>query len=68
MHHKYSDTDADPHNAKRGFFFSHIGWILVDRHPDYLGKIEKIDLNDLKNDPIVWFQHRFYVPLVSVYS
>ncbi|KAJ8721564.1 hypothetical protein PYW07_002339 [Mythimna separata] len=24
MHHKYSDTDADPHNAKRGLFFSHI--------------------------------------------
>lgn len=25
MHHKFSETDADPHNATRGFFFSHIG-------------------------------------------
>jgi len=24
VHHKYSETDADPHNAKRGFFFAHV--------------------------------------------
>ncbi len=24
VHHKWSDTDADPHNANRGFFFSHV--------------------------------------------
>lgn len=29
VHHKYSETDADPHNATRGFFFSHMGWLLV---------------------------------------
>lgn len=29
VHHKYSETDADPHNATRGFFFSHIGNIHV---------------------------------------
>ena len=23
-HHKFSETDADPHNSKRGFFFSHV--------------------------------------------
>ena len=23
-HHRYSDTDADPHNSRRGFFFSHV--------------------------------------------
>nr|XP_027200265.1 acyl-CoA desaturase-like [Dermatophagoides pteronyssinus] len=64
VHHKFSDTDADPHNAKRGFFFSHMGWVLVDHHPEYNEKSQKIDMSDLKNDPIVWFQHRFYVPLV----
>src|SRR5699024_5267906 len=26
-HHKWVDTDADPHNASRGFFFSHVGWL-----------------------------------------
>ena len=29
-HHKYSDTDKDPHNINRGFFYSHIGWLLID--------------------------------------
>ena len=24
VHHKYSETTADPHNATRGFFFSHV--------------------------------------------
>ena len=24
MHHKYSETNADPHNANRGFFFAHV--------------------------------------------
>ena len=33
VHHKFSETDADPHNAKRGFFFSHVGWLLVRKHP-----------------------------------
>jgi len=27
VHHKFSDTNADPHNANRGFFFSHMGWV-----------------------------------------
>ena len=27
-HHRSSDTRLDPHNAKRGFWYSHIGWIL----------------------------------------
>jgi stearoyl-CoA desaturase (delta-9 desaturase) len=29
VHHKFSDTDADPHNIYRGVFFSHVGWLVV---------------------------------------
>ena len=25
-HHKFSETDADPHNANRGFFFAHVSF------------------------------------------
>lgn len=28
LHHRGSDTPRDPHNSKRGFWFSHWGWIL----------------------------------------
>ena len=29
IRHKYTETYADPHNANRGFFFAHIGWLLM---------------------------------------
>ncbi|HEX7094658.1 MAG TPA: fatty acid desaturase [Acidimicrobiales bacterium] len=30
-HHKYADTERDPHSPQRGFWWSHIGWIVSDR-------------------------------------
>nr|XP_023416389.1 stearoyl-CoA desaturase 5 isoform X2 [Cavia porcellus] len=57
-HHKYSETDADPHNARRGFFFSHIGWLLVRKHPDVIEKGRKLDVTDLLADPVVQFQRK----------
>jgi len=32
VHHKWSETHADPHNANRGFFFAHMGWLCVRKH------------------------------------
>lgn len=60
VHHKYSETDADPHNAIRGFFFAHIGWLLVRKHPDVIEKGRKLELTDLKADKVVMFQRRYY--------
>ncbi|XP_058788847.1 acyl-CoA Delta-9 desaturase-like [Phymastichus coffea] len=59
-HHKYSDTDADPHNANRGFFFAHIGWLCVRKHPDVIEKGKGIDMSDLYADPILRFQKMCY--------
>ncbi|XP_054838949.1 acyl-CoA desaturase-like [Eublepharis macularius] len=59
-HHKFSETDADPHNASRGFFFSHVGWLLVRKHPDVIEKGKKLDLSDLEADKVVMFQRRHY--------
>lgn len=64
VHHKYSETDADPHNALRGFFFSHIGWLLVRKHPDVIEKGRKLELTDLKADKVVMFQRKYYKPSV----
>lgn len=58
VHHKYSETNADPHNAKRGFFFAHIGWLLVRKHPDVLNKGRQISLLDLVEDKVVMFQKK----------
>nr|XP_011452904.1 acyl-CoA desaturase isoform X1 [Crassostrea gigas]XP_034311676.1 acyl-CoA desaturase-like isoform X1 [Crassostrea gigas] len=64
VHHKYSETDADPHNAKRGFFFAHVGWLLVKKHPDVMEKGKGLDFSDLYADKIIMFQRRFYRPLI----
>jgi len=60
LHHKYSDTDADPHNIKRGFCFSHIGWVCVKEHPLCNIKAAGLDVSDLMADSIVRFQHKYY--------
>ena len=59
MHHKFSETDADPHNATRGFFFSHVGWLLVKKHPDVLERGKTVECGDILADPIVRFQRRY---------
>lgn len=66
VHHKFSETDADPHNAKNGIFFSHIGWLLVKKHPDVIEKGKTISLADLDKDPIVAFQRKFYLILMPI--
>lgn len=58
VHHKFTDTDADPHNSSRGFFFSHIGWLLVKKHPDVKRKGASIDMSDLERDPFVMIQKK----------
>ena len=68
VHHKYTETSADPHNAKRGFFFAHIGWLMMKKHPDVFIKGRNVDLSDLKRDPVVKFQHRYYLPLCFFFT
>lgn len=58
VHHKFTETDADPHNAKRGFFFSHIGWLMVRKHKDVFEKGASIDMSDLEKDPVVMLQKK----------
>ncbi|XP_050508831.1 (11Z)-hexadec-11-enoyl-CoA conjugase-like isoform X1 [Diabrotica virgifera virgifera] len=63
LHHKYTDTDADPHNSNRGFFFSHVGWLLMKKHPEVKHKGKTIDMSDVAADPVVKFQKKYYLPL-----
>ncbi len=30
LHHRFSDQPTDPHTPKKGFWWSHMGWILCD--------------------------------------
>lgn len=31
-HHSFADTDRDVHSPRDGFWWSHVGWFLSDRH------------------------------------
>ncbi|XP_047036459.1 acyl-CoA Delta-9 desaturase-like [Helicoverpa zea] len=59
LHHKFSDTDADPHNANRGFFFSHIGWLMMKKNEEVKKQGKKIDMSDIEADEIVMFQEKY---------
>jgi stearoyl-CoA desaturase (delta-9 desaturase) len=55
-HHSRTDTDLDPYNARRGFWYAHIGWVLRKRDP----AIQPAPVHDLERDPLVAWQHRYY--------
>ncbi|KAL3210340.1 hypothetical protein MRX96_008858 [Rhipicephalus microplus] len=68
VHHKYSETDADPHNVNRGFFFAHVGWLLCRKHPEVTEKGKHIDCSDILQDPVARFQKQYYMWLVLLFS
>lgn len=68
LHHKSSETDADPHNSNRGWFFAHIGWLLHRKHPKVLEMGHKLDLTDLYNDPVLVFQKQHYWSLALFFG
>lgn len=62
VHHKHvDDNDRDPYSAGKGFWFSHIGWMLreyqANRYKDYS------NCRDLQKDKVVMWQHNYYLSL-----
>ncbi|CAK1581049.1 unnamed protein product [Parnassius mnemosyne] len=60
VHHKYTDTDADPHNAKRGLFFSHIGWLMMKKNSEVILGGKQIDMSDIEADPMLRFYNKYF--------
>lgn len=63
-HHRWTDTDSDPYNAQRGLFYSHVGWLLLDK----IGIKGHIQMDDLIRNPLIRWQHRHFAvigPLIS---
>jgi stearoyl-CoA desaturase (delta-9 desaturase) len=60
-HHRHiDDYDQDPYCAGRGFWFSHMGWMLRDYEAS---QDDFSNVRDLQRDPIVVWQHKYYGPL-----
>jgi stearoyl-CoA desaturase (Delta-9 desaturase) len=59
-HHKHLDHDEDPYSITRGFFWAHMGWLLVTDHK----RAEDFsNVPDLLADPWIRAQNRFYIPI-----
>nr|AFJ66831.1 Z14/Z16 acylCoA desaturase [Chauliognathus lugubris] len=64
VHHRYTETDADPTNAKRGMVYAHIGWTYQEETDDFKEKFQATEVPDIEADPIAKFQQKYYKELV----
>lgn len=60
QHHQFSDTENDPHNANRGFWWSHIGWMLYTQDSDDTKTIERYT-RDINQDKFYQFLDRYFI-------
>ena len=58
-HHTHVDTDLDPHSIHEGFFFAHIGWVMLKEEEQNKSVFPK----DLLQDKWVMWQHKHCVAL-----
>lgn len=58
-HHARTDTEDDPYNIRRGFWWAHMGWLFY-RTPPQDGR----NVKDLLADPLIRFQDRHYLSLL----
>ena len=60
VHHKFVDqNDKDPYSAKKGFWYSHIGWMLRDYQGDKYANYG--NCRDLQKNKVVMWQHKHYL-------
>ncbi len=63
-HHQFVDTDEDPYDIMKGIFWAHMGWIFYKDKREHTYK----NVPDLRADPLVMWQHRYYLPLTVAVS
>ncbi|MBI4227292.1 MAG: fatty acid desaturase [Candidatus Omnitrophica bacterium] len=64
VHHAYSDRPQDPHSPTRGFWWAHVGWLLVhddfldhwDRYAKWAPDLAKDRVHKFLNDTHGWYQ------------
>jgi stearoyl-CoA desaturase (delta-9 desaturase) len=60
-HHRSVDTNEDPYNINRGFFFAHFFWMFrEDPHPD-----AEVFPKDLTKSKFIVWQHKYYAIIAT---
>jgi len=56
IHHRFEDTDKDPYSIKKGFFYAHMGWMMLEDSVNL-----PINAPDLVKNRLVKHQHDYYI-------
>lgn len=56
-HHRFADTENDPHSPTKGFWYGHFGWLLRLSSP-------KFNMADLESNPLIVFFEKAFFPLL----
>lgn len=60
LHHLHSDQVQDPHDSNRGFWWSHMGWMLYELPlKDQVPRFTR----DIWDDPVYQFLNKAFLPL-----
>ncbi len=58
IHHLHSDQKADPHDSNKGFWWSHMGWLIYQSPAHAEAHRFTKDLND---DPVYQFLQKYFI-------
>jgi stearoyl-CoA desaturase (delta-9 desaturase) len=53
-HHRYTDTERDPHSPQKGFWWSHVGWVLSGKY----GRVDYDTIDEFARFPELRFVDR----------
>lgn len=58
IHHQYSDQNVDPHDSTKGFWWSHMGWMLFHIPAD--AEVPRYT-KDIADDPVYHFFQNYFI-------
>lgn len=65
IHHKFTETDQDPHSTRPGFWWAQIGWILLGTANDHDEATLKKYVPDLMKDKFhATLAKYYYIPII----
>lgn len=59
LHHNKVDSEEDPYAIQEGFFYAHMGWVILKKNSDIKEKYAR----DFLNDKMIMWQHKYYLPI-----
>jgi len=64
LHHYKVDTNEDPYNINEGFFYAHMGWVLLKKN----GTVNERFAKDFRQDKLTLWQHKYYLPIAVFFG